>query len=74
MANANITIEMIAEEIEVNPRKIRKILRANDSIKAPGKGGRYLFAEGDKEKIIAIIRKGNESQSVIDLSDVEVDA
>lgn len=74
MAAKNITIEMIAEEIEVSPRKIRKVLRANDSIKAPGKGGRWLFAETDKDKIISIIRAGHESQSVIDLSDVEVDA
>lgn len=74
MAAKNITIEDLSEMIDVNPRKIRKILRANDSIKAPGKGGRWLFAETDIEKVKAIIEKGHESQSVIDLSDVEIDA
>lgn len=74
MANANITIEMIAEMIDVKPRTIRKILRNSDALsaKAPGRGGRWLFAETDIEKVKAIIEKGHESQSVIDLSDVEV--
>lgn len=74
MAAKNITIEDLSDMIEVSPRKIRKILRANDSIKAPGRGGRWLFAETDIEKVKAIIEKGNESQSVIDLSEVVIDA
>jgi hypothetical protein len=76
MAVKNITIEMIAEEMEIKPRTIRKILRNSDALsdKAPGRGGRWLFAETDIEKVKAIIESGHASQSVIDLSDVDIDA
>jgi hypothetical protein len=73
MAAKTFTIDEISEMIEVKPRTIRKILRANESInaKAPGRGGRWLFAEKDLPKIKSIIESARANASVIDLDDVE---
>lgn len=74
MAAKNVTIEMIAEEIGMGQRTIRKILRNSETLsaKAPGRGGRWLFTETDKDKVIAIIRAERENATPIDLSDIEV--
>lgn len=74
MAAKTFTIEDISEMIDVKPRTIRKILRNNESMnaKAPGRGGRWVFAEKDIDKVKAIIDAGRASNSVIDLEDIEV--
>lgn len=45
-ANATLTINEVSERINVSPRTIRKVLRANfDS--TPGRGGRYAIKVSD---------------------------
>jgi hypothetical protein len=45
-SNATLTINEVSERINVAPRTIRKVLRANfDS--TPGRGGRYAIRESD---------------------------
>lgn len=57
MANAkNLTIQDVSDIIEKSPRTIRKALRAHfDSDAQPGRGGRWVIAEKDIEKVRAIV-------------------
>jgi DeoR/GlpR family transcriptional regulator of sugar metabolism len=45
-ANATLTINQVSERINVSPRTIRKVLRANFD-ETPGRGGRYAIRESD---------------------------
>ena len=55
-ANKNLTIQDVADIIEKSPRTIRKALRAHFEKDAqPGRGGRWVIAEKDIEKVRAIV-------------------
>ena len=55
-ANKNLTIQDVADLIEKSPRTIRKALRAHFEKDAqPGRGGRWVIAEKDIEKVRAIV-------------------
>ena len=55
-ANKNLTIQEVANIIEKTPRTIRKALRAHFEKDAqPGRGGRWVIAEKDIEKVRAIV-------------------
>ena len=55
-ANKNLTIQDVADIIEKTPRTIRKALRAHFEKDAqPGRGGRWVIAEKDIEKVRAIV-------------------
>lgn len=72
MAAKTFTIEDISEMIEVKPRTIRKILRANvPTNKQPGRGGRWTFAEKDIEKVKNLIESARANAAPVDLSDLE---
>ena len=56
MANKTLSIQDVADLIEKTPRTIRKALRAHfDSDAQPGRGGRWVIAEKDIEKVRAIV-------------------
>ena len=51
-----LSIQDVADIIEKSPRTIRKALRAHfDSDAQPGRGGRWVIAEKDIEKVRAIV-------------------
>ena len=51
MANAKVlTVSEVAERINVSPRTIRKVLRANMDV-TPGKGARWAIRESDIEAL-----------------------
>ena len=55
-ANKNLTIQDVADIIEKTPRTIRKALRAHFEKDAqPGRGGRWVIAEKDIEKVRTIV-------------------
>ena len=56
MANKTLSIQDVADLIEKTPRTIRKALRAHFEKDAqPGRGGRWVIAEKDIEKVRAIV-------------------
>ena len=55
-ANKTLSIQDVADIIEKTPRTIRKALRAHFEKDAqPGRGGRWVIAEKDVEKVRAIV-------------------
>ena len=54
MASKVLTINEISERINVSPRTIRKVLRANFD-ETPGRGGRYAIAESDIPALTAMV-------------------
>lgn len=54
MATKTLTINEVAERINVTPRTIRKVLRANFD-ETPGRGGRYAIAESDIPALVAMV-------------------
>ena len=72
MANAkNLTIQDVADIIEKSPRTIRKALRAHfDSDAQPGRGGRWVIAEKDIEKVRTIVESYSaRAEKVADFGD-----
>ena len=65
------SINEIAEMIEVSPRTIRKVLRANTEKGAqPGRGARWMIRESDIEKVREKVNAFNARAAVVaDLSD-----
>jgi len=56
-ANKTFTINEIAEKINVSPRTIRKVLRANAGDNAtPGRGGRYAIRESDIAALTEMVK------------------
>ena len=54
--NKTLSIQDVADIIEKTPRTIRKALRAHFEKDAqPGRGGRWVIAEKDIEKVRAIV-------------------
>lgn len=54
MAGKTLTINEVSERINVSPRTIRKVLRANFD-ETPGRGGRYAIAESDIPALTAMV-------------------
>ena len=55
-ANKTLSIQDVSDIIEKSPRTIRKALRAHFEKDAqPGRGGRWVIAEKDIEKVRAIV-------------------
>lgn len=54
MANKTLTINEVSERINVAPRTIRKVLRANFE-STPGRGGRYSINEKDIPALTAMV-------------------
>jgi len=54
MSAKTLTINEVAERINVTPRTIRKVLRANFD-ETPGRGGRYAIAESDIPALVAMV-------------------
>jgi len=52
--NATLTINEVAARINVTPRTIRKVLRANFD-ETPGRGGRYAIKVSDLSALRAMI-------------------
>ena len=55
MATATLTINEVSERINVAPRTIRKVLRANFET-TPGRGGRYSINEKDIPALVEMIK------------------
>jgi transposase len=71
-ANAkNLSIQEVADRIEVPAKTIRKVLRANsEKENQPGRGGRWIVAESDIEKLRALINSHTaKSATVAQFSD-----
>ena len=49
-----LTINEVSERIDVSPRTIRKVLRANFEV-TPGRGGRYAIRESDLPALIEMV-------------------
>jgi len=66
-----LSIAEVASIIDVNPRMIRKALRANIAKDAqPGRGGSWAIRESDIDKVRAMIETHNaRTQKVVDLGD-----
>lgn len=72
MANTKtLSIQDVSDIIEKSPRTIRKALRAHfDSDKQPGRGGRWVIAEKDIEKVRAIVDSYSaRTEKVVDFGD-----
>ena len=71
MANKTLSIQDVADLIEKTPRTIRKALRAHfDSDAQPGRGGRWVIAEKDIEKVRAIVESYSaRTEKVADFGD-----
>lgn len=65
------TIAEIAEKIDVSPRIIRKVLRANvDKDAQPGRGARWMIRESDIAKLTEKVNAFSARAAVVaDLSD-----
>lgn len=60
------SINEIAEMIEVSPRTIRKVLRANIAKDAqPGRGGKWVIRESDIAKLTEKVNAFNARAAVI---------
>lgn len=46
-APKSLTAREVAEAVGTDPKTLRRFLRANDSYKSPGSGGRYSFTQKD---------------------------
>ena len=70
-ANKNLTIQDVADIIEKTPRTIRKALRAHFEKDAqPGRGGRWVIAEKDIEKVRTIVESYSaRAEKVADFGD-----
>lgn len=73
-SNANaktLSIQEIAEKIDVPAKTIRKVLRANsEKENQPGRGGRWVIRESDIEKVRALINSHTaKSATVAQFSD-----
>ena len=55
MANKTLTINEVSERINVAPRTIRKVLRANFD-ETPGRGGRYSINESDIPALAEMVK------------------
>lgn len=55
MAVKTLTINEVSERINVSPRTIRKVLRANFD-ETPGRGGRYAIAESDIPALTEMVK------------------
>lgn len=66
------TINEVAERIDVSPRTIRKVLRANIAKDAqPGRGGRWTIRESQIEKLTEMVNAFNARAAVdVDLTDL----
>lgn len=71
MAAKTFSINEISEMIDVSPRTIRKVLRANIAKDAqPGRGARYVIAESQIEKLTEMCNAFNARAGVtVDLGD-----
>jgi transposase len=66
-----LSIQEIAEMIDVPAKTIRRVLRANVDA-TPGRGGRWAINANDVEKLKALIAKNSsKSATVATLPDVE---
>lgn len=63
-ANATLTINEVSERINVAPRTIRKVLRANVDA-TPGRGGRWVIRESDIDKVRAMIESHSAKSATI---------
>ena len=66
-----LSIQDVADIIEKTPRTIRKALRAHfDSDAQPGRGGRWVIAEKDIEKVRTIVESYSaRAEKVADFGD-----
>jgi transposase len=69
MASANVktlSIQEIAEKIDVPAKTIRKVLRANsEKENQPGRGGRWVIRESDIEKLRAMINSHTSKSATV---------
>jgi len=68
MTNANasktLTINEVSERINVAPRTIRKVLRANFD-ETPGRGARYAINESDLPALIEMVNSHTAKSAVV---------
>ena len=69
--NKTLSIQDVSDLIEKSPRTIRKALRAHFEKDAqPGRGGRWVIAEKDIEKVRAIVESYSaRTEKVADFGD-----
>jgi len=61
-----LSIQEVAEKIDVPAKTIRKVLRANsEKENQPGRGGRWVIRESDIEKVRALINSHNSKSATV---------
>jgi hypothetical protein len=63
-ANATLSINDVSERINVTPRTIRKVLRANMT-ETPGRGARWAIRESDIPALVEMINSHTAKAGVV---------